>query len=228
MKVLLINGSPHAAGCTHAALAEAARVLRGEGIETELIHGAAQPVRGCVGCGGCAGPHRCVYDDDVVNRCIEALAAADGSSSVRRCITLRPTARCCACWTGCSMPAAAMPPTSPPPPSCPRGRAGHHRLARGAEQVFRPCADAARVLHLLAHGARAARGGCCGGSGGHADRAQPCAQHGVAAALHRGGPPRRRRRAGGRARRAHELHPLNGRGARRAPRRARDSLCAFL
>lgn len=41
MKVLLINGSPHAAGCTHAALAEAARVLRGEGIETELIHGAA-------------------------------------------------------------------------------------------------------------------------------------------------------------------------------------------
>ena len=78
MKVLLINGSPHAAGCTHAALAEAARVLRGEGIETELIHGAAQPVRGCVGCGGCAGPHRCVYDDDAVNRCIEALAAADG------------------------------------------------------------------------------------------------------------------------------------------------------
>ena len=78
MKVLLINGSPHEAGCTHAALAEAARVLRGEGIETELIHGAAQPVRGCVGCGGCAGPHRCVYDDDAVNRCIEALAAADG------------------------------------------------------------------------------------------------------------------------------------------------------
>ena len=78
MKVLLINGSPHAAGCTHAALAEAARVLRGAGIETELIHGAAQPVRGCVGCGGCAGPHRCVYDDDAVNRCIEALAAADG------------------------------------------------------------------------------------------------------------------------------------------------------
>lgn len=55
MKVLLINGSPHAAGCTHAALAEAARVLRGEGIETELIHGAAQPCAGALAAAGAPG-----------------------------------------------------------------------------------------------------------------------------------------------------------------------------
>ena len=35
MKVLLINGSPKAKGCTHTALALAAEVLNAEGIETE-------------------------------------------------------------------------------------------------------------------------------------------------------------------------------------------------
>ena len=38
MKVLLINGSPHANGCTYTALSEVARALEGEGIETEILH----------------------------------------------------------------------------------------------------------------------------------------------------------------------------------------------
>ena len=36
-KVLLLNGSPRANGCTAAALAEMIRVFEAEGVETELI-----------------------------------------------------------------------------------------------------------------------------------------------------------------------------------------------
>ena len=36
-KVLLLNGSPHANGCTAAALDEMIRVFRDEGVDTELI-----------------------------------------------------------------------------------------------------------------------------------------------------------------------------------------------
>lgn len=34
MKVILVNGSPHAKGCTYTALEEVAKTLREEGIET--------------------------------------------------------------------------------------------------------------------------------------------------------------------------------------------------
>lgn len=34
MKVLLVNGSPHKNGCTHAALEEVGRALEGEGVHT--------------------------------------------------------------------------------------------------------------------------------------------------------------------------------------------------
>ena len=36
MKVLLLNGSPHAKGCTYTALAEAAGALEAAGVETNL------------------------------------------------------------------------------------------------------------------------------------------------------------------------------------------------
>lgn len=78
MKVLLINGSPHASGCTYTALREAANALEAAGVETEVVHGAAKPVRGCIGCGGCAKTHRCVFQDDIVNTCIDKLEQADG------------------------------------------------------------------------------------------------------------------------------------------------------
>ena len=38
MKVLLLNGSPHAKGCTYTALAEAAGALEAAGVETEFVH----------------------------------------------------------------------------------------------------------------------------------------------------------------------------------------------
>lgn len=80
MKVLLINGSPNENGCTYTALCEAAGALEQEGMETEIFQMGRQPVRGCIGCGGCArkGDGRCVFGDDAVNRALEKAETADG------------------------------------------------------------------------------------------------------------------------------------------------------
>ena len=75
MNVLLINGSPHAHGCTDAALQEIAKALNADGIETTIYHIGAVPVGGCVGCGGCAknGRRRCVFEDDLVNAALDRM-----------------------------------------------------------------------------------------------------------------------------------------------------------
>ena len=49
-KVLVLNGSPKANGCTATALDEVIRTLQAEGIETELIHVGKQDIHGCIGC----------------------------------------------------------------------------------------------------------------------------------------------------------------------------------
>ena len=77
MKVLLINGSPHPAGCTHTALRLTARQLTAAGIETEFFWPGAAPIGGCTGCGGCKPGGRCIYDD-AVNRLLDKAAEADG------------------------------------------------------------------------------------------------------------------------------------------------------
>ena len=46
MKVLLINGSPHQEGNTAIALAEVAKQLAQEGIESEIVWIGNKPVRG--------------------------------------------------------------------------------------------------------------------------------------------------------------------------------------
>ena len=51
MKVLLINGSPHAKGCTYTALCEVAEALNKEGIETQIFQVGTKPISGCLGCG---------------------------------------------------------------------------------------------------------------------------------------------------------------------------------
>lgn len=69
MKVLLINGSPREQGNTATALAEVARQLAAEGIESEQVWIGNKPVRGCIACGQCSAKElgRCVFDDDVCN-----------------------------------------------------------------------------------------------------------------------------------------------------------------
>ena len=76
-RVLLLNGSPHAHGCTAAALAEMIRVFRDEGVETELIQIGHRAVRGCIACGRCGELGQCVFDDEV-NRIAPLFAQADG------------------------------------------------------------------------------------------------------------------------------------------------------
>lgn len=77
MKVLLVNGSPRAAGCTNTALEEVAKTLGEAGIETEIFWLGAKPVQDCVACGKCRELKKCVFDD-VVNTLIEKAKAADG------------------------------------------------------------------------------------------------------------------------------------------------------
>ena len=78
MKVLLVNGSPRAKGCTYTALSEVARILEQEGIETEIFQLGTKPVQDCIACMKCRGNGgKCVFDD-VANELIEKAKGADG------------------------------------------------------------------------------------------------------------------------------------------------------
>lgn len=77
MKVLLLNGSPHANGCTAAALKEMISVFEAEGIETELIHVGNKDIRGCIACRSCMKNGKCVFDD-LVNEVAPKFEVADG------------------------------------------------------------------------------------------------------------------------------------------------------
>ena len=76
-KVLLLNGSPHPHGCTAAALGEMEKVLREEGMETELIQVGSRDVRGCIACRRCSKAGKCVFDD-IVNEAAPKFEQADG------------------------------------------------------------------------------------------------------------------------------------------------------
>lgn len=77
MKVLLVNGSPHANGNTAAALEEMEAVFHQEGIETVTLHIGLDPIRGCIGCGKCGQAGACVFDD-AVNQGARLLEQCDG------------------------------------------------------------------------------------------------------------------------------------------------------
>ena len=53
MKVLMVNGSPHAKGNTALALAEMQKVFEKEGVETTLLQIGNKAIRGCVACASC-------------------------------------------------------------------------------------------------------------------------------------------------------------------------------
>ena len=79
MKVLLVNGSPKAKGCTYTALTEIAKELEKENIEAEIFHVGSKPIRGCMACGGCSKTDGlCVFNDDTVNEALEKAKEADG------------------------------------------------------------------------------------------------------------------------------------------------------
>ena len=76
-KVLLINGSPNAHGCTATALEEMITVFEKEGVETELLHIGNRSIRGCISCGRCGAAGKCAFDD-LVNEAAPKFESADG------------------------------------------------------------------------------------------------------------------------------------------------------
>ena len=77
MKVLIINGSPKANGCTAEALAEVERTLNADGIETEVMHIGNKDIRGCIACNTCEKNGKCVFND-AVSEAAAKLKDADG------------------------------------------------------------------------------------------------------------------------------------------------------
>ena len=77
MKVLLINGSPHAEGNTYIGLKEMEKVFAQEGIETELIQVGGTEIRPCNACGACGKLGKCVKED-ITNEVVAKFEAADG------------------------------------------------------------------------------------------------------------------------------------------------------
>ena len=77
MKVIIINGSPNAKGCTYTALEEVSKTLKSEGIETEIIHVGHKDIRGCIGCRQCKTKGKCVFND-IVNDIAPKFKECDG------------------------------------------------------------------------------------------------------------------------------------------------------
>ncbi len=77
MKVILVNGSSRENGCTGAALSEAARALKEEGIETEMFFIGNKAIPDCIACRKCREIGKCVFDD-IVNEFVKKAEDADG------------------------------------------------------------------------------------------------------------------------------------------------------
>ncbi|MCI6060515.1 MAG: flavodoxin family protein [Dorea sp.] len=77
MKVILLNGSPHANGNTYIALHEMEKTFAEEGIETEIVHIGNKNIRGCIACRSCAKTGKCVFEDEV-NAFAAKFEACDG------------------------------------------------------------------------------------------------------------------------------------------------------
>lgn len=77
MKILMINGSPHANGNTYIALHEMENVFTENDIKSEIIHIGNKTIRGCIGCNSCYEKGKCVFDD-IVNEIAPKFEACDG------------------------------------------------------------------------------------------------------------------------------------------------------
>lgn len=77
MKVLMINGSPHAQGNTSIALHEMEKIFLQENIETEILDIGNKNIRGCIACYSCREHGKCVFND-TVNETASKLNECDG------------------------------------------------------------------------------------------------------------------------------------------------------
>lgn len=79
MKVLAINGSARVDGNTALMIKAVFEPLEQEGIETEMVQLAGQPLRGCLACMKCWENQdgKCVIKNDSLNEIVEKMVAAD-------------------------------------------------------------------------------------------------------------------------------------------------------
>lgn len=77
MEVILVNGSPHASGCTYTALEEISKMLIEEKINTQIFQIGTKPLSGCIACGNCRKTGRCTFSDRV-NEFLDIAKDADG------------------------------------------------------------------------------------------------------------------------------------------------------
>ena len=76
LKVLMLNGSPHANGNTAVALREMEQIFAQNDVDCETVLLGDNAIRGCTACGGCAKLGKCVFDD-AVNEIAPKFEAAD-------------------------------------------------------------------------------------------------------------------------------------------------------
>ena len=77
MKVLIINGSPHANGNTAIAIKELVKTFETQSVEAEVCHIGNKDIRGCIACGKCSELGKCVFND-AVNEIAPKFEEADG------------------------------------------------------------------------------------------------------------------------------------------------------
>ncbi|ACL16822.1 flavodoxin family protein [Methanosphaerula palustris] len=79
-KVVAFNGSPRKDGNTSILIGHIFDELEKEGIETELVQIGVEAFRGCMACMKCQEKKdgHCVFNDDIVNSCIDKMVEADG------------------------------------------------------------------------------------------------------------------------------------------------------
>ena len=80
IKVIAINGSPRRNGNTSILIGHIMEELGNEGIATEEVNLGGSVARGCTACMKCVENQdgHCVFDDDIVNTCIDKMVEADG------------------------------------------------------------------------------------------------------------------------------------------------------
>jgi multimeric flavodoxin WrbA len=79
-KVIAINGSPRKDGNTSILIGHVIEELEKEGIATEEVNLGGNVARGCTACMKCQENQdgHCVFEDDIVNSCIDRMVEADG------------------------------------------------------------------------------------------------------------------------------------------------------
>jgi len=80
MKVVAFNGSPRKDGNTSILINYVLKKVEEAGFDTEKINITGKINRGCTACMKCRENlnKRCVFDDDIVNDCLEKMIEADG------------------------------------------------------------------------------------------------------------------------------------------------------